>query len=98
MWNVQTNYFTVPRDCLYHDIDYVGRSSFANHMYALNGDLIFDACAGPVLGTQNHLQYLERVIDYSTVNELINGYYLNSSTNVINRNNVEIYTPDFSLE
>ena len=55
--------------------DDVDRSFFGNHMYVINDDLIFDACAGPSLGVQSHSQYLNTSIDHSTTNECLNGYF-----------------------
>ena len=66
--------FTVSRDPLCA-IDELGRSSFGNHMYAFVNGLIFDACAGPILGTCSHGEYLSTVIDHSTLSERENGYF-----------------------
>jgi len=52
-----------------------GRSFFETHAYVKSGDLIFDACVGPVLGTMTHDQYLSTLIDHSTTNECVNGYF-----------------------
>lgn len=41
------------------------RSSFSNHMYVLFDGVVFDACAGPELGTQSLMRYLMNVIDRS---------------------------------
>lgn len=55
--------------------DDLDRTAFANHMYAFVDGVIFDACAGPSLGTLLHGQYLNLTIDHSTTNETANSYY-----------------------
>ena len=66
--------FAVPRTPLC-DGDYVGRSSFGNHMYVRSSVGIFDACAGPVLGGCTHSEYLMDMIDHSTSSERENGFF-----------------------
>ena len=51
------------------------RSSFGNHMYVFAEGLIFDACAGPELGTKEHVPYLRSVIDSSTDEELLPSFF-----------------------
>ena len=57
------------------DADYVGRSFFTSHTYVIANGVIFDACVGPVLGTQTHTGYLNSVIDHSTPDEEFHGYF-----------------------
>ena len=64
----------VPRNLVCSHDDY-RRSLFGNHMYAMEAGLIFDACAGPFLGTVTHANYLNNAIDHSTDIESDNGYY-----------------------
>lgn len=45
------------------------RAWFLNHRYVIKDDKIFDACAGPALGTQTHQQYLDHSVDTSTTDE-----------------------------
>ena len=45
------------------------RAWFLNHRYVIRDDKIFDACAGPALGTQTHQQYLDHSVDTSTTDE-----------------------------
>ena len=41
------------------------RSGFKNHAFAVFRGYVFDACAGPALGTQTEAQYVADVIDVS---------------------------------
>ena len=45
------------------------RAWFLNHRYVIRNDMVFDACAGPALGTQTHQQYLDCSVDTSTPDE-----------------------------
>jgi hypothetical protein len=49
--------------------DDIRREYFSNHMYVLFDGTVFDACAGPSLGTQTHATYLSTVVDTSTSSE-----------------------------
>ena len=69
--------FAVPSTPLCN-VDYIGRTYFANHMYVIAGGAIFDACAGPALGTQTHAEYLDSVIDHSTEDERWYGRFADS--------------------
>ncbi len=51
------------------DSDDVYRSIFGNHRYVLLDGVVFDACAGPALGTQTQAQYLSATVDTSTHDE-----------------------------
>ena len=42
------------------------RTSFVRHFYVKSHSVIFDACAGPALGTTNNIQYLSETVDKST--------------------------------
>ena len=42
------------------------RTSFVRHFYVKSHSVIFDACAGPALGTTNNIQYLSKTVDKST--------------------------------
>lgn len=55
--------------------DDVSRSRFTRHRYVFAEGVIFDACIGPVLGTQTRLEYLRSVIDSSTEAERISSPY-----------------------
>ena len=50
-------------------IDDKHRSSFVRHFYVQSHSVIFDACAGPALGTTNNVGYLASVVDKSTTDE-----------------------------
>jgi len=65
---------SIPRTPL-APVDYVGRSRFGNHMYVIQGGKIYDGCAGPELGIKTLSQYLDGVIDHSTISERENGYF-----------------------
>jgi hypothetical protein len=36
---------------------------------------VYDACVGPALGTHSVSNYIESVVDYSTEDERLNGFY-----------------------
>jgi len=55
--------------------DDVLRSAFGNHMYVFAEGVVFDACAGPALGTQTHVQFLRSMIDTSTWDELVMSFF-----------------------
>jgi hypothetical protein len=60
-----------------------GRSYFNNHAFAMLGDNVYDACAGPVLGS-SFTNYLSSTIDTSTAAELTkSGNISNRVTGVI---------------
>ncbi len=40
-----------------------------------NWILVFDACAGPSLGTHSISNYIDNAVDHSTENERLNGFY-----------------------
>ena len=46
------------------------RTGFGNHAFAAFNGYVFDACAGPALGTQTEAQYISDTIDTSTTNKL----------------------------
>ena len=56
------------------------RSSFGNHTFARYAGNIFDACAGPYLGTQTEAQYVSDTIDTTTAN---NSYSTGTVSNII---------------
>ena len=56
-------------------IDDINRSMFGNHRYVFAEGVIFDACAGPELGTKTHTEYLKSVIDTSTMDEMYYSYF-----------------------
>lgn len=41
------------------------RSGFGNHAFAVFNGYVFNACAGPALGTQTEVQYVSDTIDVS---------------------------------
>ncbi|MGD9780657.1 MAG: lamin tail domain-containing protein [Kiritimatiellia bacterium] len=47
------------------DVDPV-RKGFGNHAFTAYGGYVFDACAGPVIGTRTEAQYVSDTIDVST--------------------------------
>ena len=47
------------------DANAVRRSSFSKHFFAMSGDLVFDGCAGPVLGTVGLDAYIQMSVDSS---------------------------------
>ena len=55
--------------------DDASRSRFVRHRYVFAEGVIFDACAGPALGTQTQAEYLNSVIDHSTADEERHGYF-----------------------
>ena len=46
--------------------DDTSRSRFTRHRYVFAEGVVFDACAGPALGTQTNIEYLKSLIDSST--------------------------------
>ena len=51
-------------------VDDSSRSGFGNHAFAVFNGYVFDACAGPALGTQTEAQYMSDTIDTATANKL----------------------------
>ena len=60
--------------------DDASRSRLTRHRYVFAEGVIFDACFGPVLGTQTNIEYLKSLIDCSTEEE--RGRSLFSPTNM----------------
>ena len=65
---------TVPRTPLV-GIDSIERSFFTSHAFAVSEGNVYDACVGPALGTHSVSNYIESVVDYSTEDERLNGFY-----------------------
>ena len=56
-------------------VDSIQRSPFGNHAFTVMGGMVFDACAGPSLGTHSISNYIDNAVDHSTENERLNGFY-----------------------
>jgi hypothetical protein len=65
---------TVPRTPLV-GIDSIERSFFNSHAFAVLEGNVYDACVGPALGIHSVSNYIESVIDHSTEDERLNGFY-----------------------
>lgn len=56
----------LPSPIVGNNVTFPNRSSFGNHAFVEYGGKVFDACAGPCLGTQDEAKYLNSSIDKST--------------------------------
>ena len=55
------------------------REYFIRHCFVLRGGFVFDACAGPEIGTNTLASYVSTVVDVSTTNEQEQVYYDNTT-------------------
>jgi hypothetical protein len=74
-------------------VDSVDRSRFDRHAFAVSEGVVFDACAGPAFGEYSVSNYIERVVDHSTGNECLNGYFSERNPGTVNTR-----SPSFVLE
>lgn len=58
-----------PYNDLIEDLDELNRSRFGNHAFMKMSNVIYDACGGPHLGTENEPTYVDNAVDRSTPDE-----------------------------
>ena len=55
--------------------DTIDRSMFDSHGFVVSGGLVFDACVGPFCGELDATNYLNQVVDQTTEDERLNGFF-----------------------
>ena len=85
---VTTRVVYVPRSPMASE-DTIDRSMFDSHGFAVSGGLVFDACIGPFCGEHDVTNYLNQVVDQTTEDERLNGFFApDSERRIINESPV----------
>ena len=71
---VTTRVVYVPRSPMASE-DTIDRSMFDSHGFVVSDGLVFDACVGPFCGELDATNYLNQVVDQTTEDERLNGFF-----------------------
>jgi hypothetical protein len=71
---IATRVVNVPRSPLVSG-DTIDRSMFDSHGFAVSDGKVFDACLGPSCGEHDITNYLYQVVDRSSIDENLNGFF-----------------------